>query len=79
MPDENQILRIMKNKLEGHSGKDVYEREVMEAALGLSNSDIVKACEEALKYSVMHETTIDKKIMIGVLQNRRELYRFKEA
>ena len=79
LPDENQILRIMKNKLEGHSGKDVYDQEVMEVALGLSHSDIAKACEDALKYSIMEETIIDKKIMIGVLQNRRELYRFKEA
>ena len=79
LPDENQILRIMKNKLEGHSGKDVYDQELMEVALGLSHSDIAKACEDALKYSIMEETIIDKKIMIGVLQNRRELYRFKEA
>lgn len=61
LPDENQILRIMKNKLEGHSGKDVYDQEVMEVALGLSHSDIAKACEDALKYSIMEETIIDKK------------------
>ena len=69
----------MRDKLEGHLGQDVYDREVMEAALGLSHADIAKACEEALKYSIMDETTIDKKIMIGVLHNRRELYHFKEA
>lgn len=79
LPDENQIIRIMKNKLEGYSGRDIYEQEVIEAALGLSHSDISKACEEALKYSIMDEISIDKRIMIGVLRNRRELYRFKEA
>ncbi|MDD7148983.1 MAG: ATP-binding protein [Lachnospiraceae bacterium] len=79
LPDENQIIRIMKNKLEGYSEEDIYEKEVIEAALGLSHSDICKACEEALKDSIMDEITIDKKIMIGVLKNRRELYRFKEA
>ena len=51
----------------------------MEAAHGLSHADISKACEEALKYSIMDEAVIDKKIMIEVLQNRRELYRFKET
>lgn len=79
LPDENQIRKIMKNKLEGYSENDIYEREVMDVALGLSHADIAKACEEVLKYSIMEETIIDKKIMIGVLQNRRELYRFKEA
>lgn len=79
LPDDNQIMRIMKNKLEGNAGKDVYEKDVIEAALGLSHADIAKACEEALKFSIMEETVIDKTIMIGVFNNRRELYRFKEA
>lgn len=79
LPDENQVLRIMRNKLEGHSGPDIYEKEVIEEALGLSHSDISKACEEALKVCIMDEIMIDKKIMIGVLKNRKEVYRFKEA
>lgn len=79
LPDENQIFRIIKNKLEGRSGKDIYDQEVIDVALGLSHSDISKACEEAFKYSIMEEISIDKNIMIEVLQNRRELYRFKEA
>ncbi|MCR4612043.1 MAG: ATP-binding protein [Lachnospiraceae bacterium] len=79
LPDKDQILRIIKNKLEGHSDKNIYESEVIETAIGLSHSDISKACEEALKYSIMYETIIDKEIIIGMLQNRRELYRFKEA
>lgn len=36
LPDEAQILRIMRNKLEGYSGHDVYEKEVVKEALGLS-------------------------------------------
>jgi len=79
LPDENQILRIMKNKLEGYSVQDIYDKEVLEVARGLSHSDISKACEEALKLSIMEEIAINKRTMIGVLQNRRELYRFKEA
>lgn len=79
LPDEDQIIRIMRNKLEGYSEKNIIDKDVIEIALGLSHADISKACEEALKRSIMDETIIDKKIMIGVLQNRRELYRFKEA
>lgn len=79
LPDENQILRIMRNKLEGHSRLDIYEKEVIKEASGLSHSDISKACEEALKISIMDETMVNKKIMIEMLQNRKEVYRFKEA
>lgn len=79
LPDENQILRIMKNKLDGHSEQNVYGKEVLKEALGLSHSDISKACEEALKISIIDEIILNKKIMIGMLQNRKEVYRFKEA
>lgn len=79
LPDENQIRRIIQYRLEGYSKKNVCDQDVMKAALGLSHSDIAKACEEALKNSIIDETTIDKKLMIEMLQNRRELYHFKEA
>ena len=79
LPDESQIFRILKNKLEGYSQEDIYDHEVIETAIGLSHSDIAKACEEVLKCCIMDETTINKNMMIGVLQGRRDLYRFKEA
>lgn len=79
LPDDDQIMKIMRNKLEGRCQADIYDKEVMETATGLSHADISKACEEALKLSVIDEVEIDKKIMIEVLRSRRELYRFKEA
>lgn len=79
LPDENQILRIMRNMLEGHSEQGIYEKEVIDEALGLSHSDISKACEEALKVCIMDEIVIDKNLMTGVLKDRKEVYRFKEA
>lgn len=79
LPDEDQILRIMRNKLEGNAEQEIYGEGITEEALGLSHSDISKACEEALKISIMDETTITKKIMLGVLQSRKEVYRFRGA
>ena len=79
LPDDDQIMKIMRNKLEGRCQSDIYDKEIIEAAKGLSHADISKACEEALKLSVIDEVEIDKKIMIEVLRSRRELYRFKEA
>lgn len=79
LPDEKQIIKIIKNKLEGYIGKDVYTKDVTDAAMGLSHSDIAKACEEALKYSIMNEKTIDEDTMLEALKNRQELYCFKGA
>ncbi len=79
LPDDKQIIRIIENKLEGHSEKSVYNREVIEIANGLNHYDITKACEDALKYSIMESSVIDGKLLIKTLQNRRELYHFKEA
>lgn len=79
LPNEKQIFRMIKNKLGENSEKDICRKEVLEAALGLSHSDISKACEEALKCSIMDETIVDKNLMIDMLKNRKELYRYKEA
>lgn len=79
LPDVEQIVRIIKGRLEGYMFRDVYSDKVFEIAQGLSHSDISKACEEALKLSIMDDIKIDNKLLVEMLANRRELYRFKEA
>lgn len=79
LPEEDEIIRIMKNKLNGFADSGVYEIDVIETAMGLSQYDITKACEEALKYKIMNEIIIDKQLIIRMLHDRRDMYRYKEA
>lgn len=77
LPDDKQILRILKNKLNGYSQDTIYGSKVIGAARGLSHTDISKACEEALKYFIMDETTIDEDLMVKILENKTDFITLK--
>ena len=77
LPDDKQILRILKNKLNGYSQDTIYGSKVIGAARGLSHADISKACEEALKYFIMDETTIDEDLMVKILENKTDFITLK--
>lgn len=79
LPDEEQIKRIIVGKLEGLASLDIFERQVYEYAIGLCHADIVKACEEAVKYSLIYDEKISKELLISYIQDRKGLYKYKEA
>lgn len=79
IPDVAQIQRIFEKRLDGLALKEVFDDQVYESAKGLNHADIVKACEEAIKYSLISNEEISKAIMLSYIQDRKGLYRFKEA
>ena len=79
LPDKLQVKRIMQNKLEGFASDNVFTQEVYECAEGLSHADIAKVCEEALKYSVIAGEEINKELILTYIQDRKSLYKYKEA
>ena len=78
-PDNDQIKRLFKMKLHGKALNDIFSDEVYKKASGLNHADIVKACEDALKYSILEDTTITKDILMNFIQDRKSYYRYKEA
>lgn len=79
LPDEEQIGRIILAKLEGLASADIFEEQVYHYAAGASHADIVKACEEAVKYSLICEEKITKELLMSYIQDRKALYQYKEA
>jgi len=78
-PDNDQIKRLFKMKLHGKALNDIFSGEVYKKASGLNHADIVKACEDAVKYSILEDTTITKDILMNFIQDRKNYYRYKEA
>jgi len=78
-PDNNQIKRLFKMKLHGKALNDIFSDEVYKKASGLNHADIVKTCEDAVKYSILEDTTITKDILMNFIQDRKNYYRYKEA
>lgn len=79
LPDEEQIQRIIVRKLEGLASSDIFERQVYECAIGLCHADLVKACEEAVKFSLIYDEKITKELLLSYIQDRKGLYKYKEA
>lgn len=79
VPDILQIERLFQYKLDGLALQEVFDSQVYEYAKGLNHADIIKACEEAIKYSLINDDGISKAIVMSYIQDRKSLYKFKEA
>lgn len=79
LPDVDQIQCILENHLDGLALNEVFDDQVYESAKGLNHADIVKACEEAIKNSLINDENISKAMILSYIQDRKGLYRFKEA
>lgn len=79
IPDIAQIEQIFEKRLEGLALKEVFNNQVYENAVGLNHADVVKACEEAIKYGLISNKEIDRGVMLSFIQDRKSLYKFKEA
>lgn len=79
LPDEHQVVELLKIHLNETATKDVLADEVLNMALGLNHAEIVMACQEALKYSLLNETIIDQRQLLVFLEERKRLSKYKEV
>lgn len=78
-PDIIQIEKLIKKFLEGNAEKGIFNETIYGLAQGLSHADIVNACENAIKYSVLESKPIDEQVIVECLNERRNIYNYKEA
>jgi len=79
LPDITQIEMLFQKKLDGLALKEVFGNQVYECAKDLNHADIIKACEEAIKYSLLNDEGISQTVIMSYIQDRKSLYKFKEA
>jgi SpoVK/Ycf46/Vps4 family AAA+-type ATPase len=79
LPDIEQIINLYKTKLKGIAPDNLFTEEIFNASIGLNHSDIVKVCEDAIKNSILEDKGITKEIIMTFIQDRKELYLYKEA
>lgn len=78
-PDIEQISRLFRMKLHGKASNDIFTDDVYKEAQGLNHADIVKACGEAVKYSILEDNLITKNILLNYIKDRKNYYKYKEA
>ncbi len=79
LPDIEQIINLYNMKLKGLAPDNVFTEEVFNASSGLNHSDIVKVCEDSIKNSILEDKEITEEIIMTFIQDRKELYLYKEA
>jgi SpoVK/Ycf46/Vps4 family AAA+-type ATPase len=55
LPEQSQIVSLLKNKLAVFKTSRIQWEKAAELATGLSYGDITKACEDAIKDSIIHD------------------------
>jgi AAA+ superfamily predicted ATPase len=79
IPDISQIERLFRMKLTGLALHEVFSEDVYVKAKGLNHADIIRACEDSVKYSILEEKEITKVILLTFIQDRKDFYKYKEA
>lgn len=74
-PDKEQIKSLIENKL-ALFDKKLELTKIIELALGLSHSEIVRACADSIKeYILSNEKEITEELILSMIQERKSIYR----
>ncbi|MCM1237412.1 MAG: ATP-binding protein [Ruminococcus flavefaciens] len=78
-PDSIEIQRLFKYKIEGYDTHFNVTKDIVKSAEGLSHAEVVKVCDDAIKNSILCDVPITGKMVIGLLNERQNVYSCKEA
>ena len=79
LPDDDQIRRLLEYKLDGYADNSICVPEVVEASRGLSHAELSLVCDDAIKESILYESTITSVTIIDLLTERHRIYQGREA
>ena len=77
LPTDDEICRLFEYKLGAYSPSFISDRSLINEAMGLSHAEIVRVCDDAIKSTVLTETTITEQEIKNLIKERHLLY--KEA
>ncbi len=75
LPTEQEIFRLIKNRIVSFSKNDFSMNDVIELAKGLSHSEITKACDDAIKEAILNdENAISKELLKMMIKEKKTSY-----
>lgn len=79
LPAKNEIEKLLKLKLNKFISKSTLNQEIIDIAYGLCHADITKACENAIKQSILNDKKqVSRDVLKEMLIERKTVYQFKE-
>jgi SpoVK/Ycf46/Vps4 family AAA+-type ATPase len=80
LPVESEMRRLFALKLNNFAFKDLITQDVITLATGLCHADISKACENAIKQTILaDEKKVSKSVLKEMLEERKAVYLFKDV
>ena len=79
MPSESEIVRLFDYKLKSYDRYFFVSSDLVSKARSLSHAEIIRACDDAIKHSILNGTSIDNEQLMKLLDERIDAYSAKEA
>ena len=79
MPTYDEVRRLFETKLTVFDRVFTVSDEVIDKAGTLSHAEIIRVCDDAIKYSVLTNAAIDNAYLLKMLEDRISAYIAKEA
>ena len=79
MPTFDEVRRLFETKLTVFDRAFTVSDEVIDKAGTLSHAEIIRVCDDAIKYSVLTNDAIDNAYLLKMLEDRISAYIAKEA
>lgn len=79
MPSESEIIRLFDYKLKCYDRYFSVSADLVSKAKSLSHAEIIRACDDAIKFSILNGTPINNVQLMKLLDERIDAYSAKEA
>ena len=79
LPTKSEIHRLLECKLINYDKHFKITKTLLHAADGLNHAEIVKICDDAIKTSILSDHPLIAKQITYLLQERKNIYSYKEA
>ena len=74
LPDEEQIKKIFDITLKDYSDSFLYTEQLISVATGLCHAEIINACNDAVKESILNDKELTEQSVIFHLNERSNIY-----
>lgn len=79
LPNEEELYKLFDNKLGAFFGRICIEDRVIRLAMGLSQAEISRICDETIKLSILQGDSFSNDILQHIIEERSKAYQIREA
>ena len=78
-PDDDEVRKLISNRLRNYLGKRIAWKRVLQAATGLSHAEIARACDDALKDCILasRSSVNSDELVMALAERHRPVFKRK--